>query len=54
MIFTITDKFGIKLYSKKMQSNIYGCIKINGDTKQEYGYEYPKSNSCTFISILFV
>ena len=22
-----------------MKSNIYGCIKINGDTKQEYGYE---------------
>lgn len=39
LIFTITNKFGIKLYSKKMKSNIYGCIKINGDTKQEYGYE---------------
>jgi len=40
LIVRITEEFGIKVYLEKMRRDIKGCIKVKGDTKQQYdGHE---------------
>lgn len=36
LIVKTTKEFGINVYLETMKSEIIGCIKVNGDTKQQY------------------